>query len=480
MMTYILIIILILLVSVVAWKYKLADLLAKKFVESIKKGEAVSTSIDDVPHFEGIEDYSPQPVSDEVMNELAQNGKVTLGPGVYDFYLQSFCLDAGRHGPSSDSAYLVAPLKGKRSSIVRNILKNSTGQPDIPQHKIQTLIWAISSDIKYGEMSRDLQLIAGHLLAEDDLRSLGKSFLDKIPKPIRDRLLRELKKRLPKEILHILDAADDIKWKIADARTTYEELERIAIRLGKAPIPKDMQKIEVGRWSFVQGSGYYFVRVFPKGYSCSRVQVYVPDKKSIPESVSVSVDKVHDFFSDSENARRLMLETAAAESLMGTYKGKWNPVAKGIWQVEPNTAKDNYVNYLKYRTQLLERIKNEFSIDIAKEHKEGWKNLENPIINALMARIKYARIESKGASYSIPDTLQRRAEYWATYYNAKYRKGTEDWKGRVNHYLKNVNLFAITISQDTLKINFNPSNYVAVPANTNEQRLGFRGIKCGR
>lgn len=464
MMMYILIIILIVSISVVAWRYKLADLLVNKFVESIKKREPVSTGIDDVfSHFRSIEDYSPQPASDEVMNELAQNGKVTLGPGVYDFYLQSFCLDAGRHGPSSDSAYLIAPLKGKRSSIVRNILENSVRDSDIPQHKIQTLIWAISSDIKYGEMPRNLQLISDQLLAEDDLRSLGKSFLDKIPKPILDRLLTELKKKLPREILYILDAADNIKWKIADARTTYEELERVAIRLGKAPIPEDMQKIEVGEWSLVHGSGQFFIRVSPEGYSCSMVQIYVPEQKYWAE-LADRMAKKYDV--DPRVLKAVIEAETSGKNIKGDYSkkdGRYHAFGYGqvwpkwhyekIWEVMRDVGlkipegKEKDFQYLGQ--QLIQN--NEVSMAVAAlVIKDFWK--QSGDINDFSDE-HFRDFTRKYVGQNIPENdLGRRLSIW------------EKWKN---------NLSA------EKQMNFNPSNYIAIPVNPNEQRLGFRGIKCG-
>lgn len=270
-------IILLLLVLVVVWKYRLADLIARKIAGYFKKEEPISTTIGDArPHLRTITDYPPQPVSREIKKVLAQNGKILLNPGVYDLHLESFCLDAGKHIPSPESRYLIAPLKGKQSTAIRHILRNSAKHPDISQEKIQALIWAIASGTKYKWLSRDLQLLAERLLPEKELMLMGKSYLDKIPSPIRNRLLTELRSRLPQDILRAIFAYDKIKEKIADARTTYEELERVVVRFGKPPVPDDMPDVKVGEWSLIEEG--YFMRVFPEDYRKTRIQVYVPER----------------------------------------------------------------------------------------------------------------------------------------------------------------------------------------------------------
>ena len=528
MMTYILIILLIVSISVVAWRYKLADLLAKKFVKSIKKREPVSTSIDDVfPHFRSIGDYSPQPASDEVMNELAQNGKVTLGPGVYDFYLQSFCLDAGRHGPSSDSAYLIAPLKGKRSSIVRNILENSARCPDIPQHKIQTLIWAISSSTKYGGMSRDLQLIADQLLAKDDLRSLGKCFLDKIPKPIQDRLLTELKKKLPKEILHILDTADDIKWKIADARTTYEELERAAIRFGKAPVPKNMLEVKQGVWSLAEKR--CFVRVFPIGYSKTRMQVFIPErivpyfnrddlgrinKMGIKDGINIKItfdDKQEDSKITLHDGREIpvwrfkKLEFSAPTNAgpIETFEIKNVGWAARDFKVlaclDPQkypeigehieNARDAYHDGQMLKKSLL------FTSPLGS--KKSTKNDGDSGILSQWGKIKMdgnnkteESSESENLENSIEDLIS--TENYLDAWDVALRKDHKEkikyigqWFEKLSKILENAFIYMnsqvgnISEEGDSGAVDFSPAGMIATPVNTNEQRLGFRGLISG-
>ncbi len=255
---------------VAAWRYKLINLLAGKF---LAKKEAVSSGIDDVfPYLLSIEDYLPHPVSPKIMDKLAKYGTVALSPGVYDFYLHSFCLDTGKYCPSSDSVYLAAPLKGKQSKIIKEILNNSLKNHGITQQEIQALIWAITSGIKYEDMSHNLQLIAGQLLAKEDLKQLRKSFWNKMPQPVKDWFFREFKKRLPSEILRVWNTADKIKNKITDTRTTYKELEKAAMRFGKLKKSKD---IKIGTWGLT--SEGYFMRVFPNGYSRTRIQIYIPE-----------------------------------------------------------------------------------------------------------------------------------------------------------------------------------------------------------
>lgn len=461
MIVYI-IIILIALVSVVAWKYKLADFFSRKFVES---RELISTDIDDAfPCVGGIEDYQPRPVSDETVDELARNGEVTVGPGVHDFYFQSFCLDAGKHSPSPNSVYLVAPLKGKRSSIVKSLLKNSTKRPDIPQHKIQSLVWAILSGAKYGEMSSDLRLTADQLLAEEELRSLRKGFWDKIPWPIRGLFLAEFKKRLPGGVLRALAAADKIKEKIADAQTTYEELMRIAIPSGRAPVPPGIRKVEAGTWSLAHGGGQFFMRTFLKSYSCSRVQVCVPGRKYWVELADRMAKK---YGVDPRILKAVVEAETGGKNIKGDYSkedGRYHAFGYGqvwpkwhyekIWksmrdaglEIPQGNVKDS-----QYRQSLGGQLIQNDEVSMATAAlvvREFWKQSGN--INDF-SDDHFRKFTKRYVGSGIPEKdLNRRLKIWHSWKNGLGMKE---------------------------QINFNPGKYAAIPINPNEQRLGFRGTK---
>ena len=83
------------------------DLIIGQFVKDFRKDQPISTRINDAySAATNIRDYSPYPITKKMMEELKTNGKVLLKSGVYDFYLQGFCLHAGKYAPTKGSGYL--------------------------------------------------------------------------------------------------------------------------------------------------------------------------------------------------------------------------------------------------------------------------------------------------------------------------------------------------------------------------------------
>lgn len=271
------IIVLILLLLIVIWKYKLISLLISKFAGIAERRQLICTSLDDaLPHFNIDIKESPQQVSDKVMNKLAQDGEIFLKPGLYEFHLQSFCLDTGKCSPFSEYGSLITQLKGKQSRVIKIIIKNSLTSPKISQRDIQSLIWAITMNMKYESMPKDFQLTARQLLSKKELKMIRKSFWSKIPVPVKDFFFSQLKLFLPKNVLKTISKLNRIKEKFSSAGTTYEELERVAIRFRKSQVKKDISEIKSHKW-FVTEEGY-FIQVFCENYMETKVQVCIPKK----------------------------------------------------------------------------------------------------------------------------------------------------------------------------------------------------------
>lgn len=274
---YILVLISIILLLIIIWKYKLINLLILKFAEIAEKRKLISTPINKaLPYFNADVDYHPQQVSDKVMEKLAQEGKVFLKPGLYEFHLQSFCLDTGKCSPWTEYGSLITPLKGKQSNVIKILVKNSLTSPKISQRDIQSLIWAITMNMKYESMPEDFQLTARQLLSKKELRMIRKSFWKKIPEPIKGFFFSQLKLLLPKNMLKTISQLNRVKEKFSTVGTTYEELERVAIRFRKSQVKKDISEIKSHKW-FIAEEGY-FIRVFCENYMETRVQVWMPKK----------------------------------------------------------------------------------------------------------------------------------------------------------------------------------------------------------
>ena len=121
-----------------------------------------------------------------------------------------------------------------------------------------------------------------------------------------------------------------------------------------------------------------------------------------------------------ENADKLLLETAKAETLLG--KAKDNTPLKagcGLCQFDPMPFEDVKKRSLKYRDKILEEMK----IDIKLVEYE-WLAY-NPLLSFLFCRLKYKLIPEP-----IPETIEGRARYWKKYYNSVLGKGT------IYHYLQ--------------------------------------------
>lgn len=121
----------------------------------------------------------------------------------------------------------------------------------------------------------------------------------------------------------------------------------------------------------------------------------------------------------SQEAVDLLLGTAAQESQFGRYiRQLGNGPALGIFQMEPNTEKDIWENFIKFKPELKTKLFNKFHID-----KPSSELLEyNLAYQIIMARIHYYRVRE-----SIPkENLAGLAKYWKQYYNTPLGKGTPE------------------------------------------------------
>ena len=132
--------------------------------------------------------------------------------------------------------------------------------------------------------------------------------------------------------------------------------------------------------------------------------------------------KAIDLYSD--EAVSLMLGTCAQESAFGRYRRQLgNGPALGIYQMEPFTYNDCFVNFLKYNPDLFAKI---LKVSGLNQFPDAEEMVNNDVFAACMCRVRYLR-----APGSIPKTLEGQAAYWKQHYNTRLGKGT------VEEYLKN-------------------------------------------
>jgi hypothetical protein len=235
---------------------------------------AVTTSIKDAyPSAYWLEDLDKQ------MN-LNQDVDFSLNPppGYYRYNFKTFCLHAGTYAPTEGAGYLVAPLKGAKSELISNILGRYYEHPEIEQKDVQLLIWGIEAGQKFSNYPADFQYRVTPLLKPEEI-----ALMEVDVKEIAFDLL-------PKEVQDIIYLYRDMRGKLSDATSTYEDVEKLAVKTGIAPVGKGSKNISSGVWTSV-GDGVY-VRCFPHTYSQSEVEIYIPKKSTVEKDGSGRITAV--------------------------------------------------------------------------------------------------------------------------------------------------------------------------------------------
>ncbi len=120
----------------------------------------------------------------------------------------------------------------------------------------------------------------------------------------------------------------------------------------------------------------------------------------------------------------LLLETAAAETALGTIVDKTVYAGMGLCQFDRKPFYYVRDKSMKYRKNIIEKIKIDLTL-------VEWEDLRyNPFLSLLFCRLYYFHIPKP-----IPTTIKGRAKYWKKYYNTYLGKGT------IKHYIKMSNRF---------------------------------------
>jgi hypothetical protein len=202
-------------------------------------------------------------------------GDFMLCAGFYKASVMSFCIRPGTYGPSHGDAYLYAPLKGPRADLMIKILERWKDKPELTQQQIQSLFWAIIAKARFSEMNPQMQHVAVSLLTAKELVEIGGGGLNVIPRPVMENLLL----KLPEGLRDIYRSENLLREAFSLPNSTFEQLERIAMRPGAAQVSSQFQR---GRWTY-HPSGCY-VRYLPEHYSKTALQIYVPEQDpSAPE-----------------------------------------------------------------------------------------------------------------------------------------------------------------------------------------------------
>jgi len=119
-----------------------------------------------------------------------------------------------------------------------------------------------------------------------------------------------------------------------------------------------------------------------------------------------------------------MVESGFREVIQGyTNKG----TARSFWQVEPNTAKDNILNFIDFNPALESKIEKACGIKPLPKDKDRlkWILTVNEAFAICMAIIWYHRITIV-TNKRIPDDKEGLAKFWKQYYNTNQGAGTKE------------------------------------------------------
>jgi hypothetical protein len=236
----------------------------------IKQPAAITTNFKDVdptgkkpPSFKDNEKAQPL-----YLLPKAAGGGYKLCAGYYTMTNKSYCLHAGTRGPSSGDGYMLAPVLGPKHDVVIAILKSGEQHPNVSQHDIQELLWAIIARTRFADYNARIKLTATTLLTPADLLKLEGGALGVLPANMMDKA----KAQLPQPVQAVFEAENNIRRLAASGSATYEEMERYAILAGIVPAVDN--EYPSGTWS-LHPEGYY-IRFIPRSYSVTETQIFVP------------------------------------------------------------------------------------------------------------------------------------------------------------------------------------------------------------
>ena len=270
-----------------------------------KKGPAITTNIKDA---KWAKDYSGTSEGRRSLMELQRtpNGGFVLQPGSYAMTVQSYCMHAGSHGPSSGDGYIFAPVLGPFHDYVTTVARNSVNHPEIPQRDVQVLIWALiartkTSDLQGGAKSAAEKLLTRKQRYDIDGGALGVLSDDRFAQAFGGQ---------PPLLRQIYEAEARLRQMLTSSGTTFEQMERVAVLAGEAPLGPGSCEVPSGRWS--QHPDGYWVRYFPSGYSTTKIELDVPQGSP---AVGKEFDPATQVATPGNTARQRLLQSARPKDL---------------------------------------------------------------------------------------------------------------------------------------------------------------------
>lgn len=279
-----------------------------KLPDPFAKGDPITTSIKDAKFEDSTRDGFSPPCKDLFSLHRTATGGFVLEAGAYGAQVQSYCLHAGTHGPSSGDGYLYAPVKGEYRKIVTHAVQNSVAHPEIPQRDVQLLLWAIVAREKFSDMNAHMQGVAAALITNDEIFTLNGGALGILSD---DRFNRFVGGE-PAPLRAIHQAEQNLRSAFSNNGASYEDFERIAVLEGEVDRGPGSRDVPSGRWSLLP-EGYY-VRYMPSSYPSTRLEIYVPEGS---KAIGKEFDPAMQIAAPADTNRQRLIQSGRLKSMNG-------------------------------------------------------------------------------------------------------------------------------------------------------------------
>ncbi len=191
-------------------------------------------------------------------------GGFILLPGAYSWTVQAYCMNATKHAPRGDAAYLAAPLRGPSAANLRALLRREE-QSNMSQGDVQALVWTLTSR---------------------------------------------------QDMLNVLSNAQQM---MTAMRQPQLQAGSIMSSLVAESAAADNHGVPRSRWTYIKPG--YFVRLANSGYTRLRIEVYVPERWRMTRDSAHRVSSL----SNAAGSRIDLMYQAQAASVRVMQQGTVNP-----------------------------------------------------------------------------------------------------------------------------------------------------------
>jgi len=103
-----------------------------------------------------------------------------------------------------------------------------------------------------------------------------------VPESVRQKAYANL----PPLVRQTLEEEARLREMLTQGTSSYEELEKVALRFGDTPRGEGSRDVPEGRWSYYPDG--YFVRYLPTGYPQTRIIAYLPEPFTVERTTSAA------------------------------------------------------------------------------------------------------------------------------------------------------------------------------------------------